>query len=178
MESTETRELRAQLEQHHEACYGWALHCCAYRSAEAEEVLHNAYLKVLEGRARYDRRSSFKTWLFSVIRHTAADERRRQWLRRLALIRYEQSAPPARVQSSAADQLQRSRLQRAFEQALAKLPSRQHQVMHLVFYQDLTIQEAASVMAVSLGSARQHYERGKRRLREILAQSEEFDENR
>jgi RNA polymerase sigma-70 factor (ECF subfamily) len=41
-----------------------------------------------------------------------------------------------------------------------------------VFYQDLTIREAADVLEVSLGTARVHYERGKKRLRELLADME------
>jgi RNA polymerase sigma-70 factor (ECF subfamily) len=41
-------------------------------------------------------------------------------------------------------------------------------VLHLVFYQDLSIAEAADVMDVGLGTARTHYERGKARLRQLL----------
>ena len=52
--------------------------------------------------------------------------------------------------------------------ALSKLSGRQREVLHLVFYQDLTIAEAATVLGVTLGSARVHYERGKARLRELL----------
>jgi RNA polymerase sigma factor (sigma-70 family) len=51
---------------------------------------------------------------------------------------------------------------------LQQLPARQAEVLHLVFYQDLTINEAANVMRVGIGSARQHYERGKARLRTLL----------
>jgi len=39
----------------------------------AADVLQIAYLKVLNGKAAFDARSSFKTWLFAVIRRTAAD---------------------------------------------------------------------------------------------------------
>jgi len=158
-------ELRAQLETHHAASFGWALNCCARRRAEAEDVLQTVYLKILQGRARFAGRSAFRTWLFAVIRRTAADARRRFWLRQLALAGYarERQLQPA---VAAADRaLEQTETQRAFQAALAQLPRRQREVVHLVFYQDLTIQDSASVMGVSVGSARTHYERAKQRLR-------------
>jgi RNA polymerase sigma-70 factor (ECF subfamily) len=51
---------------------------------------------------------------------------------------------------------------------LATLPERQQQVLHLVFYQDLSLREAAEVLGVRVGTARVHYERGKKRLRALL----------
>ena len=45
------------------------------------------YVKVLDGKARFDGRSSLKTWLFAVIRHTALAQRRTRWVRSLALLR-------------------------------------------------------------------------------------------
>jgi RNA polymerase sigma factor (sigma-70 family) len=52
--------------------------------------------------------------------------------------------------------------------ALSRLSSRQREVLHLVFYQELTIAAAAEILGISLGSARAHYERGKAKLRLIL----------
>jgi RNA polymerase sigma-70 factor (ECF subfamily) len=166
--------LRAQLEHHHAASYGWALSCCSRNSAEAEDVLQTAYLKILDGRARYDGRAAFKTWLFSVIRNTAADERRRGWLRHLRLAGYQEEHgqdvhPPERGEG-----LEQTEQARAFREALAKLPRRQREVLHLVFYQDMTVEEASATMGVSLGSARTHYERGKARLRALFKQAEPF----
>src|SRR5215471_6109803 len=91
-------ELRTALETHHSESYGWALSCCARSSVEAESVLQTVYLKVLMGKARYEGKSSFKTWLFAVIRRTAADERRRNILRRLLLNRSSASQAPASIE--------------------------------------------------------------------------------
>ena len=63
-------------------------------------------------------------------------------------------------------------MQQRFRQALERLPARQRETLHLVFYQDLSLREAAEVMSISIGSARQHYERGKKRLREALDKEE------
>ena len=53
--------------------------------------------------------------------------------------------------------------------ALAALSKRQQQVIHLVFYQELTVQEAADVLGIPVGTARTHYERAKVRLRSALS---------
>jgi RNA polymerase sigma factor (sigma-70 family) len=162
-------ELRAALETHHSESYGWALSCCARSPVEAEAVLQTVYLKVLMGKARYDGRASFKTWLFAVIRRTAADERRRQMLRHLLLDRHRASPTPAAVERPD-EAVHRAELQRLMRKVLTQLPRRQREVLQLVFYHDLSLAEAARVMGISLGSARKHYERGKKQLREQMEQ--------
>src|SRR5215216_5635524 len=105
-------ELRSQLERYHRESYGWAMSCCARDSTEAESVLQVAYLKVLEGKARFCGRSAFKTWLFSVIRKTAADARRRKFLHRMKLIAYaEKSRGPGEQGVSLDETVYRSEIQ-------------------------------------------------------------------
>jgi len=165
-------ELEAHLAQHHEDGFGWALSCCGWNDADAEDVLQTTYVKVISGRARFGGRSSFRTWLFGVIRQTAREHRRRarsheEKAKLLAREPVEAGAaahPPDR-EVQLAEQAHRLRA------ALDELPERQREVLHLVFYQDMTIREAAEVMEVSLGSARVHYERGKKRLRGLLGEA-------
>lgn len=168
-------DLRVQLELHHEASYGWAVSCCTSSLEDAGDVLQTAYQKILQGRARYKGTSSFKTWLFAVIRNTAAEERRRRWLRHLRLDTYARRREEDSGFASE-DDLETSERIVSLRQATSRLPRRQQEVLHLVFYQDLTIEAAARIMGVSLGSARTHYERGKRRLAEWMKTSEHFNE--
>jgi RNA polymerase sigma factor (sigma-70 family) len=134
---------------------------------EAEDVLQASYLKVLEGRARFDGRSSVKTWLFGVIRRTAIEERRRRLLR-LRVHESLAAQPPPPLDSTVRDPIDDAQRLSELIAALSSLAPRQREVLHLVFYQGLTIEDAAAVMRVSVGTARTHYERGKRRLRAHL----------
>lgn len=161
--------LREQLAEHHAASFGWALSCCGRDEAVAEDVLQDAYFKVLDGRARFGGQSSFKTWLFGVIRLTAREHRRFS-LRRLFETHDDETPDSKRAPDSEAGARERS-IQLA--KALEHLADRQREVLHLVFYEDLTIAEAAAIMNVSLGTARQHYERGKHALAAILEKSDE-----
>jgi RNA polymerase sigma-70 factor (ECF subfamily) len=155
------------LEELHPASFGWAVQCCGGDRQEAEDVLQTTYLKVLDGRARFGGRSSVKTWLFAVIRQTAAERRRARWVREIVALRWRNGhpAPPAPTPEALTGDAERARGLRA---ALAVLPARQREVLHLVFYQDLTVEEAAEVLGLSVGSARTHYHRGKAALRERL----------
>jgi RNA polymerase sigma factor (sigma-70 family) len=162
-------ELRSRLAECHRAAFAWARHCCWSNRTEAEDVLQETYLKVLDGRARFDGRSSFATWLFGIIRRTAADHRRRHFVYGLVALRWgieesmREPAPPA----DAGLERAQSRIQ--LENALAVLPRRQREVLLLVFFHDFTVEDAARVMAIGTGSARQHYARGKEKLRLLLA---------
>jgi RNA polymerase sigma-70 factor, ECF subfamily len=161
-------ELRSQLERLHPSSFAWARHCCRHRNAEAEEVLQEVYIRVLEGRARYGGRSSLKTWLFGVILRTARERARRGWVRAALLERWHRHAPHRDAVPDPEWLLRQSQRGERLGAALAELPRRQQQVLHLVFYQDLTIEEAAGLLGIGLGSARTHFQRGKQRLRELL----------
>ena len=158
-----------ELERLHPASFGWALACCAGDREEARDVLQTAYLKVLDGRARFDGASRPKTWLFSVIRRTAAGRRRSGVVRRLLLgDRARRETAPAQI-ANPHSSLEASERAKRLRAALGQISERQRQVLELVFYHDMTIEQAAGVMEVGLGSARTHYERGKRSLLKALS---------
>ena len=150
-------EIEAEIEGLHAAGFAWALACCGRSREDAEDVLQTSYLKILDGRAQFAGRSSFKTFLFGVVRRTASEMRRRNAWRGLLL------GEGARWKEPAAPGLEpEGRL--TLEKAQAKLPRRQREVLALVFSMGMTVEEAAATLSISVGSARVHYDRGKRRL--------------
>src|SRR5262249_44665600 len=88
-------DLRAEIERLHAAGFAWALACCGRDRERAQDVLQTSYLKILDGRARFAGRSSFKTYLFGVIRRTASEERRRAAISAWLLGRYRDERIPA-----------------------------------------------------------------------------------
>jgi RNA polymerase sigma factor (sigma-70 family) len=164
-------ELQPELEKLHGASFGWARNCCNGNRADAEEVLQTVYLKILQGKARFRGECALRTWLFAVIRKTAISERRKTLWRTLASIPVRKPESRSLGSEPEAD-LERSEMQQRFREAIHCLPARQRETLHLVFYQDLSLSEAALVMNVSVGSARRHYERGKKRLRQALDREE------
>jgi RNA polymerase sigma-70 factor (ECF subfamily) len=163
-----TVDWRSELERLHTMSFAWALHCCRQRREEAQDVLQEVYVRVLDGRARFAGKSSVKTWLFGLIRRTASDQNRRQWLRAALLERWIPRETLGGPPFGPEGELCASEANDRLRAALARLSPRQQEVLHLVFYQDLTIEEAAQLLEISLGSARTHFERGKARLRERL----------
>jgi len=159
-------DLRTQLAALHRESFVWALRCCAGMPARAEDVLQDSYLKILDGRARFGGRSSFKTWLLALIRFTALDETRKFARHRARLADLEEA--PEQCTESVDVTLMREEYHGDLRTALATLPLRQQEALTLVFYHDLSISEAADVMGVTLGTARTHYERAKKQLRESI----------
>ena len=160
-----------ELEKLHAEAYSWALTCTRGRAIEAEDVLQMTYVAIMEGRARFGGDSTLRTWLFAVIRNTARSRWRllRTQLRHLANLAHlgtpddDIAFEPAPDERHAQDQ-NAARLINAWR----LLPSRQREVLDLVFYRDLTIAEAATVLGIAVGTARLHYERAKASLRERL----------
>ncbi|MBE15984.1 MAG: RNA polymerase [Cytophagaceae bacterium] len=149
--------LKDLLQTTHKEAYIWAKQCCRFNEEEAKDVLQVAYLKIMEGKARYDGRAAFKTWLFSIIRFTAIDHfKNRKMYAPLEVVNQRAIAPDVN------EDIDRFRL------LLARLPDRQREVLVLAFYHDMTLAAIADTLDLHIGTIRTHYERGKATLRTYL----------
>ncbi len=141
----------------HRESYIWARQCCSYNDEQAKEVMQLVYLKLLEGKASYKQKATIKTWLFSVIRFTALD-----YLKKETIHLNIDDLNPIVVEFDYGESIDN------YQEVLRKLPTRQYQVLLLVFYHNLTLVEVAEVLGIGIGSVRTHYDRGKKGLRKLL----------
>lgn len=150
---------RSALEAIHGQVFGWALSRSDYDRAAAEDLVQQAYMELLTGKARFDNKSSLKTFVFSVV-HNLARSRYRRIMSRLKLLQAAQVAAIDAV-TEPADSGDSNGLWRAVQ----SLPQRQRDIIELVFCRDMTIEAASCVMGVSAGTGRIHYDRAKKALK-------------
>ena len=151
------RRLTDLLQTHHADAFLWASHCCHYDQEEGKEVLQSTYVKILEKKAVYKEKSTFKTWLFSVIRFTAIDYlKKRKSYESLEHIKIGVEDTPYEIYEV------------DYKELLKQLPERQHQVLLLAFYHEMTLADIATITDLHIGTIRTHYERGKQTMRTLL----------
>ena len=160
-----------QLSEIHDSAYGWALNCCGRDRDLAAEVLQQAYCRILAGDATLNGNSEFSTWVFGVVRYVAYEELRR---RKKQGELFRPIAPIASETGCNHVDIEHHELVEQLGAALDRLSPRQREVLHLTFYQGLTIEQAAEVLEITIGSARKHYQRGKDTLRRILVANQEM----
>ncbi|UZD22030.1 RNA polymerase sigma factor [Algoriphagus halophytocola] len=144
------------LKAHHRDAYLWARQCCSFEDELAKDVLQQSYLKILEGQAKLKDASKAKTWLFSIIRYTAIDELRKAGRVIPLLDSYDPVEPTEEVDET------------DYEAIIKLLPDMQREVILMVFYHQMTIAQSAEILQIGLGTARTHYERGKKKLKELI----------
>ncbi|MGB5490619.1 MAG: RNA polymerase sigma factor [Woeseiaceae bacterium] len=159
---------RSALEAIHGQVFGWALSRTDYDRPVAEDLVQQAYMELLTGKARFDNRSSLKTFVFSVVQNLARS-RFRRIASRLRLVQ-------AASHSAIDDVVQpvEPNKESAVWGAVQELPQRQRDIIELVFCRDMTIEAASSVMGVTTGTGRVHYDRAKKALKTKLGNHGEW----
>jgi RNA polymerase sigma factor (sigma-70 family) len=153
------------LKIHHRDAYLWARQCCSFNDDLAKDVLQQVYLKILEGKATLNDEGKAKTWIFSIIRYTAIDHLRKTG----KFISIEDAEEIADIEEEV-DLTD-------YKAIINLLPRMQQEVILMVFYHQMTIEQSAEVLEISLGTARTHYDRGKKNLKKLILIAQSKAEN-
>jgi len=156
---------RQALRDVHEPLFAWAMSRCDFNQDEAEDLMQQAYVEVLSGRARFERKSTFKTFMFGVVQKLATSRRRKIAIRLRIVQNNEQELKQMDGLETSRGGTEPDRVW----QAVANLPAQQRDITELVFCRDISIEAASAIMGVSVGTGRVHYDRAKKALAKSLA---------
>jgi RNA polymerase sigma-70 factor (ECF subfamily) len=149
-------------------------------TAVAEEVVQDTWVAVLRGISGFEGRSSFKTWLFSILvnraRSTGARERRSIAIGdgepAVAGSRFGPDGgwadPPRHWVDDADDRMAADKLADRIRSAIAELPVRQRQVVTLRDIDGLSGDQVCRVLEISEVNQRVLLHRGRSRVRQVL----------
>jgi RNA polymerase sigma-70 factor (ECF subfamily) len=123
---------------------------------QADDIAQEAFVKAWQALGRWDRRGSFRSWLFGIARHVAADARRAgaRAVARDSRWAADQDPPPASPAQALDASLDVDRI-------LAGLPEPQRQVLALCYGAGFSHQEAADTLGLPLGTVKSHVARGR-----------------
>jgi RNA polymerase sigma-70 factor, ECF subfamily len=190
--SEEEAAIVAELKAGSEAAYNWLVgefqqpvYGLVYRiisdPADAADTTQDVFLKVFRGMKHFHGESSLKTWIYRIALHEAAN-RKRWWFRHKA---HETSIEPAEsdgyglsetaIETALADpadspfeNVAHSEVKRRVEQELRKLPEPYRTTLILRDLEDMSYEEVAEVLEISLGTVKSRLTRGREALRQRL----------
>lgn len=132
----------------------------------AEDLVQTTLLRCIESRDRFARRSSFRTYLFTVARNTFIDRLRKRLRAPNALDFAEVSLVDLRTSPSAA--AARDEEHAALIAALRALPLEIQMAVELTYWEGLNAVEVAEISGVTPSSVRSRLTRARQALRTLL----------
>jgi RNA polymerase sigma-70 factor (ECF subfamily) len=156
--------------------------------AEAEDLAQNVFVQVWKSARRYRVNARFSTWLFTIARNLSLNEIRRRTRHRaesLDATRADQDEPihqaEDRAQPIPPEALLREELFQKVEEALRDLPEPQRTALILCREEDVSYEEIAEILGLSLSATKSviHRARGtlRARLKPYLRSGEWSGEN-
>jgi RNA polymerase sigma-70 factor (ECF subfamily) len=183
----------AELKAGSEAAYAWLIgefqqpvYGLVYRivndPADAADTTQDVFLKVFRGMKHFHGESSLKTWIYRIALHEAAN-RRRWWFRHKAR---ETSVEPESSDTATAadfaiqialtdpaespfDNVAHHEVQRRVDEELRQVPEPYRTTLILRDLEEMSYEEIAELLEISLGTVKSRLTRGREALRKRLA---------
>ena len=149
-------------DEHHPPLYRFAYRLTG-SAADAEDVVQECFLELLRPNCSYNpERTPLRTYLFGVVRNQSL--KRIQRNARTG----EHSREPADARSPESLALQ-TELKSVVEGAVMQLPESQREVLILAHYEQMPLSEIAALLELETTAVKSRLQRGRARLKELLA---------
>jgi RNA polymerase sigma-70 factor (ECF subfamily) len=187
---TQESAVIAELKAGSEEAYAWLIgefhqpiYGLIYRivndPSDAADTTQDVFLKVFRGMKHFHGESSLKTWIYRIALHEAAN-RRRWWFRHKAQEMQIEPIDTGECEFSGEDRLvdrgespfekfAHTEVRAAVEEALQRVPEPYRTALILRDLEEMSYEEIAEVLAISLGTVKSRITRGRGALRKKLA---------
>lgn len=132
-----------------------------------EDLAQRVYLRIWQARGRYERKSKFSTWMFSIMHNLVLNERRGR-ARRASVFRDpgpEENPRQAAEAKCPSSDVAGAELAAAIDAALAELPEEQRTAMILRRYDEMRYEDIAAVLGTTLPAVKSLLFRARETLR-------------
>lgn len=154
------------VDRHGPGMYRYALRLVRNES-DAAEVTQEALVSAWRNLETFADRSTLKTWLFRLVHRRAVDLQRHRRPVPIDDALLSPMTPPAR--DNPLQDVLEGELLAALQHALNELPPHQRATWLLREVEDMTYEEIAETLSMSVGSVRGHLHRGRRTISERMA---------
>lgn len=154
-------------EEYHHDVFKFLIYLTRNRD-HAEDLMHEVYVRVLKAYARFEGKSSEKTWLFSIAKNVAIDYFRKQSVRRKRTFDkfdWEKSELPSEAILPEEFAVMSEEMQKVFD-LLETCTGDQKMVIHMRFIHDLSIAETAEILGWTEGKVKTTQHRAIKALRQ------------
>ena len=161
-----------QLIERHQALVAGTIARMLGSNAEVEDIAQQVFIRVWKSAGRYVARAKFTTWLLKITRNLVFNEMRRAKLHPHLPVQIEPDAEEMPLRDEAASTpdatLLQTELQEAIEKAITLLPETQRMALVLRRYEELSYEEIADVLDLSVPAVKSLLFRARTELRERL----------
>ena len=132
----------------------------------AEDIFQDVFIKVNQKLSTFEGNSSIKTWIIRITINTCKDYLKSAWNRRVVpMMEYQEDAI---VSESDYDIVEKQDTNQLVKKTVMSLPEKYRDIVLCVYFQEMTVTEAANALGIAEGTAKSRLSRARLRLKEVL----------
>lgn len=132
----------------------------------AEDIFQDVFIKVNQKLSTFEGKSSIKTWIIRITINTCKDYLKSAWNRRVVpMMEYQEDAI---ISESDYDDVEKQDTKELIKNSVLSLPAKYKDMVLCVYFQEMTITQAAEVLNIAEGTAKSRLSRARVKLKSLL----------
>ncbi len=135
-------------------------------SNTAEDIFQDVFIKVNQKLSTFEGNSSIKTWIIRIAINTSKDYIKSAWNKRVVpMMEYQEDMI---ISENDYDSIEKKDTRELIRNTVLSLPAKYKDIVICVYFQEMTLAEAANVLNIAEGTAKSRLSRARQRLKSVL----------